>query len=377
MRVLVDYRPALRNPTGVGEYTRQLVSALATDHAHQGLDLEVFSSSWKDRLQPPAALERLEAVDLRVPVAVLNLAWHRLRWPPIEWLTHRSFDVVHSFHPLLMPSRSAAQVITIYDLNFLTHPERTHAEIRRDYPALVQSHAQQADHVIVISEFTSREVQDRLKVPADRITICSPGAPDWASRPSEPADGYVLFVGTLEPRKNVGALLDAYQALLVSDIAGLPPLVLAGRATAASADWLARIERPPLLGHVRTLGYVEPSARQAIYEGALFLVQPSHEEGFGMPVLEAMATGVPVVAARRGALPEALGDAGLLVDPDQAPGDAGSLAGAMRRMIDDPKLRETAASRGLARAQSFRWTVAAGHLREAYDRALHRRRLRT
>ena len=377
MRVLVDYRPALRNPTGVGEYTRQLVSALATDHAHRGLDLALFSSSWKDRLQPPASLERVEAVDLRVPVAVLNLAWHRLRWPPIEWLTRRSFDVVHSFHPLLMPSRSAAQIITIYDLNFLTHPERTHAEIKRDYPVLVQSHAQQADHVIVISEFTSREVQERLKVPADRITICSPGAPGWASRPSEPADGYILFVGTLEPRKNIGALLDAYQALLANGSAGLPPLVLAGRATAASADWLARIERPPLLGQVRTLGYVEPSARQAIYEGALFLVQPSHEEGFGMPVLEAMTTGVPVVAARRGALPEALGDAGLLVDPDRAPGEAGSLAGAMRQMIEDPKLRETAASRGIARARSFQWTVAAGRLREAYDRALHRRRLRT
>ncbi len=377
MRVLVDYRPALRNPTGVGEYTRQLVSALATDHAHRGLDLTLFSSSWKDRLGPPAALEHVEAVDLRVPVAVLNLAWHRLRWPPIEWLTRRSFDIAHSFHPLLMPSRSAAQVITIYDLNFLTHPERTHAEIRRDYAGLARSHAEQADHVIVISEFTSREVQERLKIPADRITICSPGAPDWASRPSEPADGYVLFVGTLEPRKNVGALLDAYQALLVSGTAGLPPLVLAGRATAASADWLARIERPPLLGHVRSLGYVEPSARQAIYEGALFLVQPSHEEGFGMPVLEAMTTGVPVVAARRGALPEALGDAGLLVDPDRAPGDAGSLAGAMRQMIGDPMLRETAASRGIARARSFQWTVAAGRLREAYDRALHRRRLRT
>ena len=377
MRVLVDYRPALRNPTGVGEYTRQLVSALATDHAHGGLDLTLFSSSWKDRLQPPAALEHVEAVDLRVPVAVLNLAWHRLRWPPIEWLTRRSFDVAHSFHPLLMPSRSAAQIITIYDLNFLTHPERTHAEIKRDYADLVQSHAEQADHVIVISEFTSCEVQERLKVSADRITICSPGAPDWAARPSEPAHGYVLFVGTLEPRKNVGALLDAYQALVVSGTAALPPLVLAGRATTASAEWLARIERPPLLGHVRALGYVEPSARQAIYEGALFLVQPSHEEGFGMPVLEAMTTGVPVVAARRGALPEALGDAGLLVDPDRAPGDSGSLARAMRQMIADPLLRKTAASRGIARARSFQWTVAAGRLREAYDRALHRRRLRT
>ncbi len=91
----------------------------------------------------PSELAGATAIDRRVPVAVLNLAWHRLGWPSVERLTGQSFDVAHSFHPLLMPSRSAAQVITIYDLNFLTHPERTRAEIRRDYAALVRSHAKE------------------------------------------------------------------------------------------------------------------------------------------------------------------------------------------------------------------------------------------
>ncbi len=325
----------------------------------------------------PSELAGATAFDRRVPVAVLNLAWHRLGWPSIERLTGQSFDVAHSFHPLLMPSRSAAQVITIYDLNFLTHPERTRAEIRRDYAALVRSHAKEADHVIVISDFTSREVQRQLGVPAERISICRPGAPEWTARTTTPADGYALFVGTLEPRKNVGALLDAYEALLSRGVPHLPPLVLAGQATPDAAPWLARIARPPLLGHVRALGYVDPSARRSLYEGALLLVQPSHEEGFGMPVLEAMTVGVPVVAAGRGALPEVLGDAGLLADLDRHAGDAQSLTGSMLQMLGDEGLRASASARGVARARAFHWAAAAEAAHEAYDRALHRRRLRT
>ncbi len=380
MRVLVDYRPALRKPTGVGEYTRRLVAALARltpgGEGSPLLDLTIFSSSWKDRLCLPGDLVGADAIDLRVPVAALNLAWHRLGWPSIERLTRRRFDVVHSFHPLLMPSRAAAQVVTIYDLHFLAHPERTRAEIRRDYPALVRAHARRADHIIVISEFTGREVQRLLGVPADRLSICRPGAPTWSPRPAAHDDRYILFVGTLEPRKNVGALLDAYETLLARGVARLPGLVLAGRPTPDAADWLARIARPPLLGHVRTLGYVDSSARQSLYESACLLVQPSHEEGFGMPVLEAMTLGVPVVAANRGALPEVLGDAGLLADLDRGADDPRSLAGSMERMLSDDSLLATASVRGIARAQRFRWVDAAETAREAYGRALHRGRLR-
>src|SRR5207253_1265456 len=104
----------------------------------------------------------------------------------------------------------AAHVVTICDLNFLTNPERTSAEIRRDYPALARSHAHHADRVIVISHYTAAEVERRLGVAAERISVCVPGAPDWTPRTSPPSeDGYVLFLGTLEPRKNVGTLLDA------------------------------------------------------------------------------------------------------------------------------------------------------------------------
>jgi glycosyltransferase involved in cell wall biosynthesis len=371
---LIDYRPALRGRSGVGEYAHQLIRALlatrASSESAAELDISIFSSSWKDRLQLPEEIAGAQPIDRRVPVSVLNFAWHRLGWPPAEVLAGAAFDVTHSLHPLLLPARMAAQVVTIHDLNFLHHPERTRAEIRRDYPSLVRSHAHRADHILVPSRFTAGEVVRHLQVPEHRISICSPGAPEWSPRPQPPSDGYILFLGTLEPRKNVGALLDAYERLLSQQQGAVPELVLAGQETAESTSWLDRIRRAPLLGHVRTLGYVDPSLRRAVYEGAVLLVQPSFEEGFGIPVLEAMTLGVPVVAANRGALPEVLGQAGALVDP----ANTEEMTAAISRVIDDPNYARSCSTRGVEQARRFQWSTAAERALDAYGQALARRR---
>lgn len=390
MRVLIDYRPALRDPSGVGEYTHELVKALlaafpARD-AERPLDLTVFSSSWKDRLDASPDLKGATRVDRRVPVQLLNLLWHRLGWPPAEALTGRPFDVTHSSHPLLLPARAAAYVVTIHDLHFLAHPERTRAEVRRDYPALVRAHAHRADRIIVSSAFAAGDVERRLEVPRGRIAVCAPGAPDWTPRATSPREGYVLFFGTLEPRKNVGGLLDAYERLLTGPAeagrygqspaaAGrhpskVPELVLAGKATEGSRPWLDRLDHAPLKGRARHIGYVDPANRRALYEGARLLVQPSFEEGFGMPVLEAMTLGVPVVAANRGALPEVLGDAGQLVDPEQP----AEMAGAIARVVADSEYAAACTAKGLARAREFRWDRTARSVYDVYQRAIEHRR---
>ena len=370
MRVLIDYRSALRTRSGVGEYVHRLVAALLTAgraNRSQPLELTLFSSSWKDRLTLDGELDGARIVDRRLPVALLNFAWHRLQWPPAEWLAGGAFDVTHSLHPLLLPARAAARVVTVHDLNFLTHPERTRAEIRRDYPALTRAHAHRSDAIVVPSQFTAREVERQLGVPADRITVCSPGAPDWPPRTVPPNPGYVLFFGTLEPRKNVGTLLDAYEQLLSRR--AVPELVLAGQPTAESRPWLDRIRRPPLSGNVRHVGYVNPADRQRLYEGARVLVQPSLEEGFGIPVLEAMTIGVPVVAANRGALPEVLGDAGLLVEAE----DPAALASALDRLLEDEAFWRASVAKGLQRSRQFRWSETAIRTLDVYQRAIERR----
>ena len=369
MRILVDYRPALRARTGAGEYVHEIVRAYTSAHAD---DVAVFSSSWRDR---PAAdtAARLQArvVDCRVPVGLLNFLWHRIGWPPIETLAGPC-DVVHAAHPLLIPARRAAQVVTIHDLFFLAHPDRTQgAEIARDYAALARAHAQRALAVITPSRHTARLVMEQLSVPADRVYVCAPGAPAWTTlglEPRRPAAGYILFVGTLEPRKNVGVLLDAY-ARLAARSPTVPRLVLAGAARPEAAEWLARIARPPLSGRVTHLGYVPEAEREQLYAGASVLVLPSLDEGFGIPVLEAMAAGVPVVASTRGALPEVVADAGVLIDAL----DADGLAAALERLIADPAWAADRAQAGLVRARAFTWSAAATRLREAYVDALARR----
>lgn len=369
MRILVDYRPALRDRTGVGEYMHELVRAYAEAHAGE---VAVFTSSWKDRPPPGLASDLgVRVIDRRVPVRVLNYLWHRAEWPPVESLAG-DCDLVHSAHPLLIPARRAAQVVTIHDLFFLTQPGQMRGEIRRDYPALAPDHARRADAIVTSTEHGRRLVIDRLKADSDRVYVCPPGAPSWktlGSAPNLPRDGCVLFVGTLEPRKNIGILLDAY-ALLLQNGGAVPPLVLAGRATPQASDWLARIAQPPFAGHVRHLGYVAGDVREGLYASARVLVLPSLDEGFGLPALEAMSAGVPVVASNRGSLPEVVGAGGVLVDPTRA--DA--LAAALERMIADDQVAAEWGRAGLERARAFTWAGSAVTLRRAYIDAIARRR---
>ena len=367
VRILLDYRPALRERTGVGEYAHQLAAAL-TGLLHADDELSLFSSSWKDRLMG-TRVPGAQVIDARVPVRVLNAAWHRLGWPPVEQFAG-AIDIAHSMHPLLMPTRRAARIVTVHDLDFLDHPERTRAEIRRDYASLSPAHAQRADAVVAVSRFTAAEVERRLGVPGDRIFVVSSGAPAWTPRAEQPSRGPILFVGTLEPRKNVGTLLDAYR-LLLDRVPDAPPLWLAGGAGNAAAPWLHAIAQPPLAGRVVHLGYVADDRRHELYSQASMLVLPSHLEGFGLPVLEAMTAGVPVVVSTGGALPEVAGDAA----PAVAPEDANGFASAMARYLTDRGAVASAVVKGFARAREYSWEASARTLMQVYVDLVARRGL--
>jgi glycosyltransferase involved in cell wall biosynthesis len=368
VRILVDYRPALRARTGVGEYVHEIIRAYTSAHRDE---VAAFTSSWSDR--PPAdTAQRLGArvIDRRVPVRVLNFLWHRAQWPPIEALAGPC-DVAHAAHPLMIPSRTAARVVTIHDLYFLDHPELTSAEIRRDYPELTARHARAAEAVVTSSAYGRNLVVSRLGVPADRVYVCPFGAPDWQSlgrQPNVPADGYFLFVGTLVARKNLRTLLDAYERVL-SATPGCPRLVLAGAPTADATPWLERIATAPLAGRVTHLGYVREADREQLYAGARALILPSFDEGFGVPALEAMAAGVPVIASNRGALPEVIDQAGTLLDP----ADVDGFAAAMERVASDDSWASAQGAAGLGRAATFTWRSTAQRLRQAYLDAVARR----
>lgn len=364
MDILIDYRPALRQRTGVGEYVHGLAVALARRLLPED-SITLFSSSWKDRL-PAGVIPGARQVDVRIPVQLLNFGWHKLEWPPVEWVA-RPADVVHSLHPLLIPSTAAAQVVTIHDLYFLDRPDQTTAEIRRDYPKLAATHAQRADAIVVNSTHTGREVATRFGIPSERIAVCYPGRPDWSRRTEPPVDGPILFVGTADPRKNLSRLVEAY-ASLVARRTSVPDLVIAGSLPVAAENLLGPADQA-LKARVRLTGYVTDDERRRLYGEASLLVLPSLTEGFGMTALEAMTVGVPVVASNRGALPEVVGDAGILVDPESV----ADLSSALERVLSDPGMRRSMSERGLERARQFSWTDSADRLYDVYHTA-HRRR---
>ena len=370
VRILVDYRPALRERTGVGEFVHELVRALSERTQRDRNDqLAIFTSSWKDRPVASLASEipSVRVVDVRIPVRALLWGWNRMEWPPVEWFAGMH-DVVHSQSPLLIPT-SAAQVVTIHDLDFLRHPDQMSAEIRRDYPALARSHAARADGVIVSSNYAAGEIIRELQLDPSRVHTCPPGRPVWADEVCRRrgARGYrgkhILFMGTLSLRKNVGTLLEAYARLRAQN-ADAPPLVLAGHRTPASARWEARTEQPPLEGYVTITGYVDSARKIDLYADAAMLVLPSYEEGFGLPVLEAMACGVPVIVSNRGSLPEVAGAAAEPIDPDDAAGFARAMAAVI---AGDPR---AAVERGIAQAAKYSWPSCAAAAYDAYQSAV-------
>jgi glycosyltransferase involved in cell wall biosynthesis len=360
VRILIDYRPALVRRSGAGHYVHELASALQallppTD------SLVLFSSSWRDRVERNV-IPGASTIDSRLPVRALNYAWHRLAWPPVELLSG-AIDIAQAAHPLLIPARHAAQAVTIHDLDFLDHPERTRAEIRRDYPELAPVHARRAQLVVTISRHTAVQIADRLGVRSDRIAICPPGAPSWPALASkaDPTPGPIVFVGTIEPRKNVGGLLRAYDRLVAAR-PDTPSLVLAGAEVEQTASILEPVFRAPLAGRVQYRGYVSDEERLALYRSASVVVIPSFEEGFGMTALEALTLGVPVVASSRGALPEVAGDAAILVNPD----DDQAIARGLETAVWDAAHRARAGEAGPARARLFSWRASAARLLEAY-----------
>jgi glycosyltransferase involved in cell wall biosynthesis len=350
----IDFRPALSRATGVGRYLQGLISGLQQIDGDTSYVL--FSSSLKERPRPEPRPPNFHLVDRRWPVSVLNALWHRVGSPSLDWLAGSPIDVAHSPTPLRLPSRRARSIVTVHDLFFLDHPEATAREIRRDYVSLVRAHVQSADAVLAVSDTTAADVAAKLDVPPERIHVAYHGVDErfLAATPLENGGApYLLAVATEEPRKNLATLVEALAILKRRGFDGT--LKIVGGRGLDSGKIGESIRKHDLDRHVVRLGYVDATELPSLYRNARALVTPSLWEGFGLPVLEAMATRTPLVASDIPVHREVAGDAAIFVPPT----DAGALASGIETVWTDAALRARLSERGTDRVKSFSWVSSA------------------
>ncbi|NDJ53717.1 MAG: glycosyltransferase family 4 protein [Chloroflexi bacterium] len=288
----------------------------------------------------------------------------------------RRLDLLHS--PDFIPPVNGAyrSIITIHDLTFLHYPQFLTEESRRYYNDQIEAAVRRADHILCDSDATRNDVLNMLPVSEEKATTVWLGLSNHFYRPSEPtiatfcdqhqlSRGYLLFVGTFEPRKNLPGLLQAYHSLR-STLPDSPKLVIAGRRGWLYDEALKRATNLGLSDHVVWLENVPYDDLPALYSAASLLCLPSFYEGFGFPPLEAMACGTPTVVANRASLPELVGEAAILVDPD----DPDSIADAMTRILTDSNLATSLRARGLERIELFSWRRCAQQTHDIYLQVL-------
>ncbi len=376
VKIAIDYTTGIYPGAGVARYTRSLVAALAAldpDNVYQ----LVYAARGLPRHTPEArqaaalfaAHPNLRPAPVPMSVRQMFAVWHRLRLPlPIEMFAGRC-DVVHSPDFVCPPHLWGSGIITVHDLSFLVVPECAHPALAAFLSRAVPAAVRRARRIIAVSEQTRRDLIGLLSVPPDRVVVAHNGV-DPCFRPLPPGprmealraeldlpERFVLHVGTLEPRKNLVRLIEAYRLLL----SHRPHLRTVGLVLAGRRGWLYQ----PILeaaeragsagGRVLLLDYVLEEDLPVLYNMAEVFAYPSLYEGFGLPAAEALACGVPALVSAGGALAEVVGDAALAVDPRSVH----SIAGGLERLLEDDELRARLSAAGPRQVARFTWQAAA------------------
>jgi glycosyltransferase involved in cell wall biosynthesis len=375
---LLSLKPNYRS-AGINRYIYNILLGLS-----RCADSEHFTVFLSERDFP--AVERFNNRLSRLPTdrPLIRILWEQLVQP---WLLARSnIDLLHSMAfvmPLWSPCPSVA---TIYDLSFLRYPHNFRAWNRLYLSTFTRLSARKAGHLIAISKSTARDVEHFFGISPERVSVIYCGVEaefhplpvaevERFRRERGLPDRMILYVGTIEPRKNLGRLLEAYRHLLRGTRGenyrnasqDTPRLVIAGAKGWLYENILARVEELGLSGDVMLPGYVPGSELPLWYNAAECFVYPSTYEGFGLPVLEAMACGTPVVTSNSSSLPEVVGQAGYTVSPDNVE----ELAETLIQVLGDGELRARLRQQGLARAALFSWDKAARETIAVYNRVLN------
>jgi len=358
MQILIDATPLLLRSAGVKNYTYYWIQSL-------------WQQARNDRILTLPALASLGPLNhersiLGTARTTLHLGrvfiTNAAPWLPLLRWTMPKADVFHVSNQIRFPPKGVKLTSTIYDMTCRLMPEfHTAANIQAD-ESLAKNVLSRADRLIAISENSRRDAAQLLGLDAERIEVIYPGVPEVyfgaRARPSE--QPYILYLGAIEPRKNVDTLLDAWSGFrLRSDF----DLVIAGASGWAGEKTLARLAARP--AGVRYLGYVPENELPGLVAGATAFIYPSLYEGFGFPVAQAMAAGVPVITSNTSCLPEVAGPGALLVDP-RSPSE---IRAAMEKLLTSPALQQELRKAGMERAQrEYRWEICARKSLEFFRR---------
>jgi glycosyltransferase involved in cell wall biosynthesis len=373
MRIGVDVRPFLSRETGVGTYLKNLLFQLARiDGANEYC---LFSSSWKERFPvekvPPFAKSRFR--DLRIPVRAVNFLWYRLGRPSLDSFFGTKLDLTHSPTPLALPT-GGKKIVTVYDPFFLDHPRKADKQARDVFSKKAGESLENADGILTISEFTRRAVLERFSLDEARIKVTPLGLNplffedvpaevlETTRRKHALPERFLLFVGAVEFRKNLVTLVEALAK--VHEAGEKVALVVAGRKGEDSANLNEVVARLRLGDWVKRLGYLPDSEVRDLYRLARIFVFPSLCEGFGLPLLEAMACGLAAAVSRAGALPEVGGEAAAYFDPI----DPDKIAGVLLGLLRDADKRRELAEKGKRRSVLFRWEATARETLAFYEK---------
>lgn len=368
MRALVEASAAFGQTAGIGRYSRNILRALLPMLADWEWTLVHAPSNSGSAITQDTWLPAFEGKVVQLPVSRrrADQLWFRARLPlDIQFFAGRG-DVLYSPDFTAPPAHRVPRIVTVHDLAFMTHPEHTTAALESYLSQVVPRQVARADAVAVVSNATRRDVIERLGVPADRVVVVrngiegrffgAPALNALARKELGVPDRFLLMVGTIEPRKNHLNVLRAIDTIPMADRL---PLVIAGRPGWGHEQTLALARRMETAGKVRLLDFVSEAALPSLYATAEVVLYPSWTEGFGLPILEAFASGTPVITGTAPALREVAGDFATFVDP----ADPAAIAAAIERHVRGTDTVGGPAER-IARARSFTWQEPASQLAE-------------
>src|SRR5258706_646945 len=346
MRILIDATSVLLRSAGIKTYTYYWVQHL-------------WQQAGNEQIHTFPRLGRMSPLDHEKSILTPFETYRRLGLlymintsagaPMMRWMTRKA-DVFHVSNQIRKPPKKVKLTATIHDMTSLLMPElHTPGNVRAD-ASFTENVLKRADRLIAVSENTRADAIKHAGLDADRMDVIYSGVPEvyFGAQPRPSSRPYILYVGTIEPRKNIDTLLDAWQGLRLRDDYDL---LIAGATGWSSEKTMARLlSRPP---SVRYLAYLPEDELPGLTAGATAFLYPSLYEGFGFPVAQPMAAGVPVITSNTSSLPEIAGDAALLVDP-RSPAE---LAAALERLLTSPSLAAKLGASGLRRAAEYRWDI--------------------